>query len=208
MKEIKQVLAEVTQGMQTQLPIEVLTAFGDSIADLKTQEFGRVSEVGMAFPSVPVVDENEQLISIVDLFKGKKALVSFVRGSWCPFCNVELAHLMSYQKELEEKGVEVIVVSPMNVALLKKWKAEMQMPFRIVQDWGLAIGKALGINFELQDFVQPHYEALGLDLKLLNQTEKVELSVPAVYFVDEEGMIGYRYLDVDYSNRLDLKSIL
>lgn len=208
MKEIKQALETISQGMQTQVPVETLTAFGNSITDLQTRDFGTLSEVGMKFANVKVLTEEGKEIGIAELFEGKKVLVSFVRGSWCPFCNVEIAHLMSYYKELQDKGVEVIVVSPMNIELLKKWKDEMQMPFNIAQDKELALSKALDIDFELQDFVALHYEALGIDVKMFNQTDKAELVLPAVYLLDESGVIAFRYMDVNYGVRLDLGELV
>ncbi|EHO06388.1 peroxiredoxin-like family protein [Myroides odoratimimus] len=208
MKEIKQALDTITQGMQSQVPVEILNAFGNSIADLQTKSFGTKSEVGMMFSSIEVINENNQKVSIDKLFQGKKTLVSFVRGNWCPFCNIEMAHLMSYYPMLQEKGVEVIVVSPMNIEQLREWKRELQMPFSVVQDEDLTLGEALDIKFELQDFVQPHYEMLGIDLKHLNQTEKAELNIPAVYLVDGEGRISFRYMDVNYGNRLELKEVI
>lgn len=208
MKEIKQALEAINQGMQTQVPVETLTAFGNSIIDLQTRDFGKTSEVGNKFSNTKVLTEEGKEKGITELFERKKVLVSFVRGSWCPFCNVEMAHLMSYYKELQENDVEVIVVSPMSIELLKKWKDEMQMPFSIAQDKGLALSKALDIDFELQDFVTPHYEALGIDVKMCNQTDKAELVLPAVYLLDESGMITFRYMDVNYGTRLDLREVV
>ena len=208
MKEIKQALETISQGMQTQVPVETLTAFGNSIADLQTRDFGKTSEVGNKFANAKVLTEEGKEIGITELFEGKKVLVSFVRGSWCPFCNVEMAHLMSYYKELQKNDVEVIVISPMNIELLKKWKDEMQMPFSIAQDKELALSKALAIDFELQDFVAPHYEALGIDVKMFNQTDKAELVLPAVYLIDESGVITFRYMDVNYGARLDLGEVV
>lgn len=208
MKEIKQALEAINQGMQTQVPVETLTAFGNSIIDLQTRDFGKTSEVGNKFSNTKVLTEEGKEKGITELFERKKVLVSFVRGSWCPFCNVEMAHLMSYYKELQENDVEVIVVSPMSIELLEKWKDEMQMPFSIAQDKGLALSKALDIDFELQDFVTPHYEALGIDVKMCNQTDKAELVLPAVYLLDESGMITFRYMDVNYGTRLDLREVV
>lgn len=208
MRNIKQGLEAISVGMQSQVPTETLQAFGASIADLQLKEFGKNSQEGMLFPSTVVINEEGKEVSIVDKYRGKKVLVSFVRGSWCPFCTVEIAHLISYYEELQEMGIEVIVVSPMQIEALKQWKDEMQMPFTVVQDRSLILSKALGIDFELQDFVQPHYEALGLDLKVINHTDIAELALPAVYVVDENGIIIFRYMDVNYSERLDLQEVM
>lgn len=208
MKDIKQELEAISAGMQSQVPAEVLTAFGQSIADLQTKDFGKTSELGMLFSDVPVLTEDKKEISVVEMFKGKKILVSFVRGSWCPFCNVEMGHLLAYYEELQKKGIEVVVISPMNIDALQEWKKEMNIPFHIVQDKDVRLGKALGIDFELQDFVQPYYEALGIDLKKINEAEKAELVLPAVYLLDEQGVVTYRYMDVNYGDRLDLKEVM
>ncbi|MGL4581793.1 MAG: peroxiredoxin family protein [Flavobacterium sp.] len=208
MKEIKEALETISHGMQAQVPLETLTAFGNSIADLQTRDFGKSSQVGMKFTNAKVLTEEGKEIGITELFEGKKVLVSFVRGSWCPFCNVEIAHLMSYYKELQENNVEVIVISPMNIELLKKWKDEMQMPFSIAQDKELALSKSLDIDFELQDFVAPHYKALGIDVRMFNQTDKAELVLPAVYLLDESGLITFSYMDVNYGARLNLGELV
>ncbi|MDR0228774.1 MAG: AhpC/TSA family protein [Flavobacteriaceae bacterium] len=208
MKDIKQELDVVNANIQVQLPIEILEAFGQSIADLQTKEFGKTSKVGMLFSETVVLTENKIETTIKDLFGGKKGIISFVRGNWCPFCNVEIGHLLAYYKELHAKNVEVVVVSPMAIDTLKDWKEEMNMPFAIAQDKDLELAKALGIDFELQDFVQPYYEKLGIDIKQFNQTTDVELPVPAVYVVNEEGVITFAFIDCNYTNRLDLKEIL
>lgn len=205
MRELKQGLADINKGMEMQLPAETLQAFGNSVLDLQTNVFGASSEVGVLFPSIEVFTSAEQSIDIPTAFKGKKVLISFMRGSWCPFCTLEMAHLMSYQEELSKNNVEVIVVSPMDIELLTQWKEEMNFPFTIAQDKTLRLAKALGIDFELQDFVIPHYEALGIDVKAVNQTDAPELVVPAVYLLDAQGRIDLRFLDVAYGNRLDLK---
>ncbi|MCC9041525.1 redoxin domain-containing protein [Myroides sp. M-43] len=208
MKDIKEALETISQGMQAQVPVETLTAFGNSIADLQARDFGKTSEVGMKFAKEKVLTEEGKEKEVTELFGGKKVLVSFVRGSWCPFCNVEMAHLMSYYKELQENDVEVIAISPMNIELLNKWKDEMQMSFSIAQDKDLTLSKALGIDFTLQDFVTPHYEALGIDVKIFNHTDEAELVLPAVYLLDESGVIAFRYMDVNYGTRLDLGELV
>lgn len=205
MREIKQGLADINKGMAMQLPAATLQAFDNSVRNLQTNAFGASSEVGVLFPSVEVFTSAEQSIAIPAAFKGKKVLVSFMRGSWCPFCTLEMAHLMSYQKELSKNKVEVLVVSPMDIALLTQWKEELNFPFNIAQDKTLCLAKALGLDFELQDFVLPHYEALGIDVQAVNQTDTPELVVPAVYLLNAQGRIDFRFLDVAYGNRLDLK---
>jgi peroxiredoxin len=208
MKDIKQELEAMSVGMQSQVPTETLNAFGQSIADLQTKQFGKTSEEGMQFSGVAVLSEDGREISVLDLFQGKRVLVSFVRGSWCPFCNIEMTHLLAYHEELKAMNVEVMVISPMNIEAIKQWKVDMGMSFTIAQDKELKLSKSLGIDFELQDFVQPHYEALGIDVRAINDTEKAELVLPAVYLLDENGIITYRYMDVNYGNRLDLKEVI
>ena len=61
---------------------------------------------------------------------------------------------------------------------------------------------------ELQDFVLPFYNALGINLSSFNKNDDNSLPIPAVFVVNENGIIIYKFADVNYMNRIDIDELL
>jgi peroxiredoxin len=66
----------------------------------------------------------------------------------------------------------------------------------------------LGIDIELQEFVIPHYKAMGIDLLQINQTEQYSLPIPAVYVLDSHATITYKFVNPDYMKRVNIEELL
>ncbi|OJZ79927.1 hypothetical protein ASPFODRAFT_54347 [Aspergillus luchuensis CBS 106.47] len=51
-------------------------------------------------------------MTLNDLLAKGPILVSFYRGEWCPFCNLELRALQNQLDEFRKRGVTLVAVSP------------------------------------------------------------------------------------------------
>jgi len=51
----------------------------------------------------------------LDAFSGPLVL-SFYRGIWCPYCNLEMQALQEALAEISQRGAELVVVSPQTQA--------------------------------------------------------------------------------------------
>lgn len=85
---------------------------------------------------------------------------------------------------------------------------ENDLGFDVLTDAGNAFAKKLGIVFQLPDFLLPYYESLSIDLTEFNGNEDNMLPIPAVFVVDRNGYIIFRFLDVNYMNRLDIEELI
>lgn len=209
MNDLKEALQQLKAGMQQQLPQEVLVKFQNSIEDLRMLNLEEKSlTVDDTFPDAKLYTTLGEEVQLKNIFKGKRLIVSFLRGSWCPFCNVEVSYLIKNYEKIKSKGVEVILITPQSWSNNEKWSNNAEVPFLLYQDKDNALAKALGISFALQDYVIPIYESLGIDLKLNNESEEYILPVPTTYIVDENFNIIYHYFDVDYMNRVNIEDVL
>ena len=64
----------------------------------------------------------------------------------------------------------------------------------------------MGIDIELQEFVIPHYKAMGIDLLQINQTQ--QYSIPAVYVLDSHATVTYKFMNPDYMKRVNIEELL
>ncbi len=101
--------------------------------------------------------------------------------------------------------VAVTPEKPEQVAkTIEKTKAE----FPILYDEGLKIMKAYEVEFELQENTITRYRNSGIDLEKINGKDWKFLPVPAVYIIDKESNITYRFFDTDYKKRPSVQDIL
>ena len=155
-------------------------------------------------PDFKAKDQFGNEIRLKDLLKKGKVVLVFYRGQWCPYCNKELSRLQF----IRDKGAEVVAVSPEkpeNVAVtVEKTKAE----YPILYDEGLKIMKAYDVEFEMEENTVTRYRNAGLDIEKNNGANGRFLPVPAVYIIDKESTVTYRFFEPDYKKRPSVKELL
>ncbi len=73
----------------------------------------------------------------------------------------------------------------------------------------MKIAKAYQVSFQVDNKTVERYKGFGTDLLAINQQkQKAFLPVPAIYIINKEGSITYRFFDADYRKRLAVKDIL
>lgn len=191
-----------------QVPEEILINFQKSIEDLRTLNIENTSlKIGDTLPEFFLPNANNETITSKSLLKKGKMIIAFYRGSWCPYCNLELRALQENLKKIKAQGVVLAAISPQSpdhsLTLIEKHNLQ----FEVLTDYNNNYAKQLGITFKLQDFVLPHYQALGINLSDFNKNEENTIPVPAVFLTDENGVVIYKFLDVNYMNRIDIDDL-
>ncbi|QIH34063.1 peroxiredoxin-like family protein [Sphingobacterium sp. DR205] len=209
MKNLKQQIEELNENLINQLPTEVLAVFSRSIADLNINNIEENSAgINDIFPDFSLQNTAHEIVELHTLLRKGKVIVAFFRGSWCPYCNLELKALQHNLKQLTDKQVTLVAISPQTTAYNNELKGNHQLDFEVLTDENNALAKRLGISFELQDYVVPVYGDLGIKLSDYNGNDTNELPVPAVFVIDTNGRITYKFADTNYMNRLDIQELI
>lgn len=66
---------------------------------------------GQQFPSLSVHAVGGGIISLPDDLAGSYGIVLIYRGSWCPYCNAQLASFSRASEALAELGAKVVALS-------------------------------------------------------------------------------------------------
>ncbi|HSU29414.1 MAG TPA: peroxiredoxin-like family protein [Chitinophagaceae bacterium] len=153
-------------------------------------------------------DQFEQEIRLKDLLKKGKVVLLFYRGYWCPYCNKELLRFQDSLQLIRDKGATLIAVTPEKPENITKTMEKTMAQFSILFDDGLKIIKAYDVDFEVQENVLKRYKNSGIDIEANNGVNGKWLPVPAVYIIDKESTISYRFFEPDYKKRPSVKEIL
>jgi peroxiredoxin len=195
--------------LATQVPQEVLEAFGKAIEDLKTKDIEKKSiKIGETMPNFSLKNAKNEIVNSTDILKNGKMIIAFYRGSWCPYCNLELKALQEKIAEFKEKNATLVAISPQSPDNSLTVIEKHHLTFEVLTDKDNVFAKQLGIVFELQDFVLPYYHALGIDLSSFNENADNSLPIPAVFVVNENSKIIYKFADANYMNRIDIDELL
>lgn len=129
-------------------------------------------------------------------------ILSFYRGVWCPYCNLELRAYQAQAGRMRAAGVRLIAISPELPDHTAATIREGGLAFDVVSDVGSEVARAYGVAFDLADELRPLYARLGHALPDRNGADWV-LPVPATYVVAPSGEIVLASVDTDYRRRLD-----
>ena len=209
MKNLEQQIKELNENLAKQLPAEVLEAFGKSIQDLKTKNIEDDSiSVGQKFPDFSLPNTNDKTVTLKELLQNGKVIIAFFRGSWCPYCNLELKALQDNLKQITDKNVTLVAISPQTPDYNEELKNNHHFDFELLTDKNNTLAKQLGISFRLQDYVIPTYGSLGIVLSEYNKDDNNELPAPAVFVIDTNGSITYKFVDTNYMNRINIQELV
>lgn len=209
MNELATQIEQFNNELATQVPKEVLEAFGKSIEDLQTKNIEEKSiKLGATMPEFSLPNAKNEIIYSKEILKKGKMIVAFYRGSWCPYCNLELKALQDNLSKINDKKASLVAISPQSPDNSLTVIEKHNLTFEVLSDKDNTFAKQLGIVFELQDFVLPYYKALGIDLTQFNKNNVNTLPIPAVFVVNEDGEIMYKFADANYINRVDMDELL
>ena len=209
MNELAKQIEQFNNELATQVPQQVLEAFGKSIEDLQKKKIEEKSiKLGEIMPEFLLPNVKNEIINSNEILKNGKMIIAFYRGSWCPYCNLQLKTLQDYLTKIKDKNATLVAISPQSPDNSLTVVEKHNLTFEVLTDTDNLFAKQLGISFELQDFVLPYYQALGIDLMHFNKNNDNSLPVPAVFVIDQNGKIIYKFVDANYMNRIDIDELL
>lgn len=177
-------------------------------SSVQAQEAPEGLFIGSRAPDFRATDQHGQALRLKDLLKEGKVVLVFYRGYWCPFCNRELAQLQDSLSLLTEKGARVLAVSPESPESLKQTAEKTGATFSLISDTELKIMKAYEVEFELPENTITRYRNSNIDIQKINGKNGAYLPVPAVYIIDKEATVTYRFFNQDYRKRPSVAELL
>ncbi|NNC70360.1 MAG: AhpC/TSA family protein [Flavobacteriaceae bacterium] len=175
---------------------------------MKAMDAPKGLEKGTLAPEVNLTIDGEQ-VALSDIYKDQKVALIFYRGYWCPVCNKHLSEFATRAKELQDKGLKLIAITPEAQGGIDKTKEKTKADFIIVSDTDGSIQKAFDVDYGVtNEYTSKVQEKLKVAISENNANGKSELPVPATYVINTSGEIIFAHFDPDYHNRASIDEIL
>jgi peroxiredoxin len=164
--------------------------------------------VGGRAPDFKANDQNGNEVRLKELLKKGPVVVVFYRGYWCPFCNKALKRLADSLELITAKGAALVAITPEISENIDSTVEKTGAKFSILHDKDLKIMKAYNVSFEVPENTVTRYRSAGLDFNKLNGENGTNLPVPAVYIINKQSDVIWRYFETDYKKRPSVQTIL
>jgi len=165
-------------------------------------------KVGDKAPLFTLKDPDGKPVSSADLLAEGPLVLTFYRGVWCPYCNMELQALQAFLPTLQEAGANLVAISPQIAANSRKSLRTNGLAFPILSDTHNDVAEAFGLRFELPDYLIELYKNLRNDLPTFNDDPSWTLPIPARYVIGRDGVIRYAEVNPDYTQRPEPEAML
>jgi len=168
----------------------------------------RAVKAGDRAPQFRLTDQDGNVVSSAELLTKGPLVVSFYRGVWCPYCNIELQALNEVLPEIQAFGANLVAISPQVAANSRKSVRQNQLNFPVLNDNKNETAAAFGLRFTLPDFLIDLYKKLKNDLPAFNGDPGWTLPMPARYVIGQDSVVMYSEVNPDYTHRPDPSEML
>jgi len=161
----------------------------------------RALKAGNVAPSFVLPDPDGQLVSSEELLTRGPLVLTFYRGVWCPYCNLDLVALEEARPEIEVRGASLVAISQQTAPNSRKAQRQGNLGFPILSDAGGAVADAFHLRWTAPDYLRDIHRRVGADLTLFNGDDSWTLPMPARYVIGCDGVIAYAEVNADYTKR-------
>jgi peroxiredoxin len=210
MPTLKSRINAYKEEFNEQTPEHIRMTMGQAIERLQKQNLSQKAlKQGDHITPFTLLDAHNKTINIAELLNKNNFLVlSFYRGGWCPYCNLELQYLQKILPELKILNAQLLAISPQTPDYSLQTQQNNELQFEVLSDKNNTVARKFGLVYSLDDELRPVYESLGIDILQSNKSGSYDIPLPATYVVNKHFEIIYAFVDEDYTNRCEPQTIV
>ena len=200
----QQSLTATAQHLATALPPSVAHSIDAGIAHTEAAGTTRHAlAAGQLAPSFTLPDATGQPRTLATLLAQGPVVLTFYRGNWCPYCNVQLRAYQQALPELARYGATLVAVSPQSPDLTALTASEKELTFPVLSDVGNAVARQYGLAYGVGTGVADALRSVGIDLAAYNGTADDELPLTATFLIGTAGVIAWAQVEANFKHRPD-----
>ena len=101
-------LLKTNQAGRAKIGADKLTIMDRATADLKAQELANNAvKVGDDFVTSTLSNAKGAAVDLAQLLEKGPLIITFYRGGWCPYCNLELKAFQEVLPAIKAKGAQL-----------------------------------------------------------------------------------------------------
>ena len=163
---------------------------------------------GDRLPNISLPNATGTEVSLQELLKTSRLVITFYRGGWCPYCNLELKAFQNVLPQIQSKGAQLVAISPELPDNALSTQEKNELSFEVLSDTNNEAARKLNLAYQLPETLVTLYNTFGIDLNESQGNTENALPIAATYIVEQDGIISYDFLEEDYKLRADPEEVL
>ena len=164
--------------------------------------------VGDIAPDFTLKNAFGKKVKLSNVLKKGPVILSFYRGAWCPFCNLQLHTLHKSMPSFKKYSAQLVFVTPQTPDKSKGQLEKSKYSFEVLSDLDSKVMKDYKLFYKLDNELVKVYKKNGLDVESFNGKGRTVLPIPGTFVIDRKSIIRAAYADTDYKKRMEPQAIL
>jgi len=153
-------------------------------------------------------NQNGGIVKLADLLAKGPVVVTFYRGGWCPYCNMELGAYQEQLANIHAENATLVAITPELPDESLSTTEKNALEFEVLSDVDAQYAKSLGLVFPLPEELRPIYLSFGIDVQKHNGENQFDLPLAATFVIAQDGTIASACVDADYTNRQEPSEVV
>jgi len=166
-------------------------------------------KVGDKAPLFTLPNAKGEQIQLANLLEQGALVLTFYRGIWCPYCNLQLKLLQEALPQISAAGANLVAISPMNPDNSLGAIKENELTFEVLSDVGNKVARNFTTVFKNSAAAINAMNDLGYDFYSFYDDKSAELPVSAVFVINKSGEVIFAKSEGgDYRERVEVQEVL
>jgi len=176
-------------------------------------------KAGDRAPDFTLQNHSGEPRSLADYLKAGPLVLTFYRGLWCPYCNLQLAAYNKGLADIKALGATLVAISsegPDGAEAIKDSNLPQETKdtiisapdFDVLHDANTAVAKRFGVAFVLPETHRELLRTFKVDIEKANGDNTYAFADPATYIIGQDGVIAWAYVPNNYRKRAEVSEIL
>jgi peroxiredoxin len=201
-------LSQFKASWNAQAGEALVSTFVNGIEELRSNGIvNRALQMGDKAPNFELKNALDQVVKLSWLLENGPVVLTWYRGGWCPYCNMQLRYLQTMLPEFKNANATLVAISPETPDNSLNTKEKNKLEFEVLSDYDNQVAKKFGIAFTLNEELVGIYNGFH-KLETFNGIDTNELPIPATYIIDTDYTIKYAFINPDYRERAEPKDLV
>ncbi|WP_335872939.1 peroxiredoxin-like family protein [Bacillus sp. 2205SS5-2] len=196
-------IKEFQQGAIKKIPKEILEKMLKATEELEKSGEATGLATGEKAPDFTLRSAAGDEVTLYEELEKGPVILMFYRGTWCPYCNLEVKAYQNILPEITEAGGQLIAVSPQTPDQSLSMKEKHDLAFHVLSDPNGKVAVDYNLLFKLPDYLIEIYDQINLDIPAHNGEDSWTLPVPATFIINQDKTIDFASVDADYTKRAE-----
>lgn len=206
----KNELENLMKQLGQMLPAEQLAVFNADAEQLAKKHPSPLRlKNGDQAPYFSLPNATGNVVRLEDLLKEGPVVLTFYRGAWCPYCNLQLKQYQQILHNIKDAGATLVAISPQTPDHSLDMQQKNELAFEVLSDSGNQVARLFTTVFKYGDAPLQAMTDLGYDFHSFYDDDSGEIPVPATFVIAQNGTITFAASEGgDYRQRVEPEAVL